>query len=223
MNPTPRRALLVVHIVTSLGWIGAVGAFLALNIVGLTTENTALARAMFVAMDVVGLYAIVPLSLASLLTGVMQGLWTPWGLIRYRWVLTKLVLGKLATMALLLHQFTAVRDAARRASMGIEVGGVGTQLVLDASAAIVVLLLATILSVFKPWGLTRYGQRKKDDAATPIGLSRSAKIMLAVVAMLLAAFAALHLAGAGMRHGGSESHESGEPANHDRHSPDMHR
>ncbi len=223
MNPTPRRTLLVVHIVTSLGWIGAVGAFLALNIVGLTSEDTALARSMFVAMDVVGLYAIVPLSLGSLLTGVLQGLWTPWGLIRYRWVLTKLVLGTLATMALLLHQFTAVREAARRASMGIEVGQVGTQLVIDASVAIVVLLFATILSVFKPWGLTRYGQRKKDDTAAPTSLSRSAKIMLVVVAVLLTAFAVLHLAGGGMRHGGSESHESGEPTKHDRHSPDMHR
>lgn len=222
MKPTPRRALLVAHVVASLGWIGAVGAFLALDIVGLTSEDTALARSMFVAMDVVGLYAIVPLSLGSLVTGVLQGLWTPWGLIRYRWVLTKLVLGTLATMALLLHQFTAVREAARRASMGIEVGQVGTQLVVDASIAIVVLLVATILSVFKPWGLTRYGQRKKDDTAAPTRLSRSAKIMLVVVAVVLGGFVAMHLAGGGMRHGGSESHGSPEPAKHDRHSPDMH-
>lgn len=39
MPPTTRRALLTVHIVVSVGWIGAVAAFLALNIVALTDDG----------------------------------------------------------------------------------------------------------------------------------------------------------------------------------------
>lgn len=200
MKPTPRKALLTAHVVFSVGWIGAVGAFLAMNIVGLTSNDRELARAMFRSMNVVGLYAIVPASVLSIVSGILQGLWTQWGLLRHRWVLTKFIIGVLSTTALLLHQFTAVREAAHRAEQGVPVGQVGVQLIADASVAIVLLLFATILSVFKPWGLTRYGQRKRDESAPPRGLAPSAKVTIAIVVVVLGAFIAIHLARGGMHH-----------------------
>jgi hypothetical protein len=198
--PVSRKALLTAHVVSSVGWIGAVAAFLALNVVGLTTEDPALSRGMFRAMNVTGLYVIVPASLLSVLTGVLQGMWTPWGLWRHRWVATKLVVGLLATLALLLHQFTAVREAARRAELGVEVGGVGAQLVADASVAIAILVFATILSIYKPWGLTRHGQRLRDSVAEPAGMSWSRKLVIAIAILAVGAFVTLHLAGGGMKH-----------------------
>lgn len=200
MDPGPRKALLTAHVVTSVGWIGAVAAFLALNIAGLTSSDPALSRAMFRAMDVAGLFVIVPASLASVVTGVLQGLWTPWGIVRHRWVLTKLVASLVATILLLLHQFTAVREAAARAEHGIPVGQIGTQLVLDASAAIAVLLFATILSIYKPWGLTRWGVRARDAEAEAKPLAGSAKLVVALVVLALGAFVTVHLAGGGMHH-----------------------
>ena len=200
MNTTPRRALLTAHIVFSVGWIGAVASFLALNIVALTTAREELARSMYVAMNVTGLYVIVPASVLTVISGIWQSLATQWGIWRHRWVATKLVLGIVATIALLLHQFTAVRTAAQHAEQGMDAHAFGVQLVADASLASVLLLVATILSVFKPWGLTRYGQRMRDDSKPPTGLSRSAKISLAIAIAVIAVMAILHGTGHAPRH-----------------------
>jgi uncharacterized membrane protein len=175
-------------------------SFLALNVVALTTATPELARSMYAAMNVIGLYVIVPASLLTLVTGIVQGVYTQWGLLQHRWVVTKLVLGVLATIALLLHQFTAVRTAAHRAADGMDPRSLGVQLVADASVAIVLLVVATVLSVVKPWGLTRYGQRKRDDTAKPTGLTRSAKVSVAIAIAVVAAFAVIHLATGGMHH-----------------------
>ena len=200
MGPASRKALLTAHVVASVGWIGAVAAFLALNVVGLTSSDPMLSRAMFRAMDVCGLFIVVPASLASVLTGILQGLWTPWGLVRHRWVITKLVVSLLATILLLLHQFTAVREAARRAELGVPVGQIGVQLVLDASAAIAILLFATVLSIYKPWGLTRWGVRARDAGAEAPPLVGSAKLVMVLAVIALGGFVILHLAGGGMHH-----------------------
>jgi hypothetical protein len=82
-------------------------------------------------------------------------------------VLAKFTLSIGATFLLLLHQFTAVAGAARRVAVTApgrvtEVGRLGTQLVGDAGLAVLVLVIITTLSVFKPWGRTRYGLRKHE-------------------------------------------------------------
>jgi hypothetical protein len=200
MKPTLCRVLLTAHIVFSVGWIGAVAAFLALNIVALTTSAPELSRSMYAAMNVTGLYVIVPASLLTVVTGIVQGLYTQWGLFRHRWVLVKLVLGLLATIALLMHQFDAVRTAAHHAASGMDPRPFGVQLVADAAVASVLLLVATILSVFKPWGLTRYGQRQRDVTAEPQGLTRSAKVSIVIAILVIAAFVVIHHAGGGMHH-----------------------
>jgi hypothetical protein len=184
--------LLTAHVVTSVGWIGAVTAFLSLAVVGFATP------AAYVAMNTIGIAVIVPAALLALTTGIVQSLVTPWGLVRHRWVLTKLVLGVLATILLVLHQFTAVTEAARRASLGLPVGSLRTQLVVDASLAIGVLVVATVLSVFKPWGLTRFGQRERGPSSP---LPTSAKLGLVLVGLVLAAVAGMHLSGHGFHHG----------------------
>ena len=46
-------------------------------------------------------FVIVPLAIASLLTGVVQALATPWGLFRHYWVVIKLFLTVFATLVLL--------------------------------------------------------------------------------------------------------------------------
>ena len=130
-----------------------------------------------------------------------------------------------ATILLVLHQFTAVAGAARRVSGTAagtlpEVGRLGTQLVADASLALVVLLVTTTLSVYKPWGRTGYGRRKQQQErgeipggtliSTPrispdpdketIGktLPLGLKIFLAVISVIVAVFAVLHLTGGGL-------------------------
>lgn len=212
MGPKLRKFALTSHITLSVSWLGAVIAFLVLSIVAIKSHESEIIRSMFVSMDLIGLYGIVPLSFAALITGLIQGLGTQWGLLRYYWVFVKFILTIFATVALVLHQFTAVKKAAEIASNGSgaifpneELSRLGLQLVGDASFAILVLLTAVVLSVYKPWGLTRYGRLKQskvslsDQGAMP--LNRGLKIFLAVVAVIILVFVLLHLAGRGLQHG----------------------
>ncbi|WP_240528194.1 hypothetical protein [Streptomyces amritsarensis] len=147
----------------SLGWFGSVAAFLALALAGLTSSSPETVRAAYVAMEVVGWFVIVPLSIATLVTGVVQSLGTVWGLMRHYWVIAKLLITVVATVLLLVHMQPVghLADAARAALVGGELEGMRIQLVADAGAAIVVLLTAAGLSVFKPRGMTRYGIRRR--------------------------------------------------------------
>ena len=82
-----RKGALLVHVATSIGWFGTVAVFLALAVTGATSSDPGLARACYAVMGVVGWAVIVPASLASLATGVVSSLGTPWGLFRYYWTL----------------------------------------------------------------------------------------------------------------------------------------
>lgn len=193
MNPPLRRLMLAVHVATSVGWLGAVAAFLVLSLAGLSALDGERIRACYLAMDLIGRYLIVPLSAMALASGLIQSLGTQWGLFHHYWVAAKFGLTVAATIGLLVHQFTAVAAAADRASRlapellrDPALQGLGQQLALDAALAIAVLLTTTALSVYKPWG--------------PIGETRSFRVALWALAAMTLTFVIVHLAGGGLGH-----------------------
>lgn len=164
MAPGLRKFALTAHITFSVSWIGAVAGFLALAITGLISPDVQKVRAAYLAMEIVGWFLIVPLCFASLLSGLVQALGTPWGLFRHYWVLIKFLITVFSTLILLLHMkpITYLASvAAEKALLSNDLRGLRVQLVADASAALVALLVATTLSVYKPRGLTPYGRRKQ--------------------------------------------------------------
>src|ERR1700739_4132295 len=116
MTPGFRKLNLTAHVTSSVGWLGAVACFLVLSVVGLISHDAETVRGTYLAMNLIGQYIMVPLSVAALLTGVVHSLGTEWGLFRYYWVLAKFALTIGATILLLVHQFKAVAEAARRVS-----------------------------------------------------------------------------------------------------------
>ena len=76
MRPRLRRFVLTAHVISSVGWLGAVAVFLGLSVVGLTSQDAQVVRAVHLAMEPAGWMVLVPLSLASLLTGLVQSLGT---------------------------------------------------------------------------------------------------------------------------------------------------
>ena len=166
LGPWLRKLTLTAHVACSVGWLGAVAGFLALAVAGLTSRDPRTVAAVHPAMELLTLYVIVPLSLASLLTGLIQSLGTAWGLFRHYWVLVKLLLACVATVVLLLQlrPIGYLADAARGAAAPIEdLREVRISMALHAAGGLLVLLMTTILSVYKPRGLTRYGQRKQHE------------------------------------------------------------
>jgi len=169
MTPPVRKFALTAHVTSSVGWLGAVAAFLALAVAGLTSQDPQVVRAAYLAMELTAWFVIVPLSLASLVTGLVQSLGTTWGLFRHYWVLIKLVMTILATLALLVHMRPIsymARVAATTTIARADHRGVRVQLVATAGAALLVLLVATTLGVFKPRGITPYGRRKQNNQRT---------------------------------------------------------
>jgi hypothetical protein len=164
LPPRLRKLALTAHVTFSVGWLGAVATFLALAVVGLTSEDAQRVRAAYLAMELTASFIIVPFCLASLLTGLVQSLWTVWGLFRHYWVLAKFIITVLSTVILMVHmrpiEYMANVATGAAFSSG-DFRRLRIQLAADAGAALVALLLATTLSVFKPRGLTPYGWRKQ--------------------------------------------------------------
>jgi hypothetical protein len=154
--PAPwRRALLLVHVTSAVGLVGAVAGFLALALAGAGGDI-----GVYGAMRVLTVEVIVPLAAASLVVGVASSLLTPWGLLRHYWVIAKLGLTAIAVLVLLL-QLPTISGLAEAAARGSLAGDSGGQLamIVHAGGGLVVLVLATLLSVYKPRGLTRRGLR----------------------------------------------------------------
>lgn len=175
-----RKFALTAHVTCSVGWAGAVASFLALGIAGLISQDAQIVRAAYLAMDLTGWFIIVPLTFASLLTGLVQALGTSWGLFRHYWVLMKLLITLLSTLLLLVHMQPTSRlaGAAVEALSSPDLRQMRIQLVADASLALLALLVATTLAVYKPRGMTRYGtrrEREQVDAGKP-GVGSAARM-----------------------------------------------
>ncbi|RQP21977.1 hypothetical protein [Piscinibacter terrae] len=162
MNPYLRKAAVIAHLTCSVGWLGAVACFLALAVAGLTSSDVSTVRAAYLAMGLISWFVIVPLSIASPLTGVIQSLGTAWGLFRHWWVVVKLLITLPSTAFLLLHMRAIdrlARVAAETTLASNDLRALRIQLATDAGAAVVVLLVVVVLAIYKPRGVTRYGQR----------------------------------------------------------------
>jgi hypothetical protein len=144
----------VLHVATSVGWLGAVAAFLALVAVGIGADGRQTDP--LAAAAIVVWWVVLPLALASLATGILSSLVSPWGLLRHYWVVTKLVLTAVATVVLVL-QMPTVATLAEQPPVAAEAA---TSSVVHAIGGMVVLLAATVLGVVKPRGMTRRGARR---------------------------------------------------------------
>jgi hypothetical protein len=165
LTPGLRKFALTAHVTASVGWLGSIVGFLALAITGLTSHNLQLVRSSHFAMDLTAWYVIIPFSFASLVTGLISSLGTKWGLFRHYWVVFKLLINVLANIVLLMYVPTLDYFAAVAANPTLSTSDLqmlrDPSAVLHSSLALLLLLVATILGLYKPRGLTPYGRRKQ--------------------------------------------------------------
>jgi hypothetical protein len=213
--PTLRRFALTAHLTSSIGWIGAVLVFLALAAIGLTSQDERTVRGAYLVMAPAAWFVLVPLAHASLISGVALSLGTPWGLIRHYWVVLKLMITAFSTVILLIYMGTFRHMAGVAADPILELDVVRNPSPLVHSVlALILLVAASILGVYKPFGMTPYGQRQQSArggviapsesplrlrATTPGNVS-SGLFALAFSVGLLLILALLHLAGVLVAH-----------------------
>ncbi len=165
MTPRLRKFALTVHLTFSVGWIGAVMAYLALVVAAMTSQDTQTVRAAYLAMELTGWFVLVPLALASLLTGLVMSVGTKWGMFRHWWVLITLLLTVVAVLVLLSESELISRVAAMAAEPTTTDDSLravpGT--LPHSVGGLVVLLVIQVLNVYKPQGVTPYGWRKQQE------------------------------------------------------------
>lgn len=169
--PALRRSILVVHIAASVGWLGAVLAYIPLDVATAVSTDESTVRSAYVAMHVVAKWALVPLALAAFVTGVVVSLGTPWGLFRHWWVVLSLALTALAVVVLVVEVRVVAALAAAAADPTTtldELRALPSTLPHSIGGALV-LVFVTALNVVKPRGLTRYGWRKAKHEAKDAG------------------------------------------------------
>lgn len=142
IQPLPRRVRqiwMILHVVCSVGWLGVLIASLALCLTALGTDDPARSAALHTAVTSLSDTFVLPGTLLVLLTGVVLGMGTRWGLVKHYWVLGKLVI------ALVLLVVANIVFA--------ETAGAVSLLTLLTS-------LATVLSILKPWGRVNWRRSK---------------------------------------------------------------
>jgi hypothetical protein len=216
--PAVRRFTFTTHVASSAGWVGAVVVFLALAVIGLTSKDEATVRGAYLVMAPAAWFVLVPLAHASLLSGIALSLGTAWGLFRHYWVVFKLLITVLATVVLMIYMGTFRQMAGVATDPVVELRLVrNPSPMVHAILALVLLLAATVLGIYKPFGMTAYGQRNREEegqrlsstpfprlavervdgvANTPRWLVVSGIIALGILLLLVF----LHLSGASLQH-----------------------
>lgn len=165
MPPRVRRFMLTAHVISSVGWLGAASAYIALAVFVLSNQDAETVRVAILAMEPMALFVIIPLAIASLLTGIVQSLGTRWGLLRHYWVLFKLLL-TVAAVFVLLEYTTSLVGLSGIATQPTLTGADLAMLrdpghLVHSGGGLLVLIVTTVLAMYKPRGMTRYGQRKQ--------------------------------------------------------------
>jgi hypothetical protein len=152
LAPRWRKTVLTLHVITAVGWLGTDLVLVTLGISGVAGADPAV---VYPAMGLIGTTLFIPLSLAVWLIGVFNAWTTPWGVFRHWWVMTKLaivtVMLGLVVFALRPNLVAALNDG----------GALPQQQRLNLLVAPIVsstlLIIATVLSTFKPWGRRQPG------------------------------------------------------------------
>jgi hypothetical protein len=151
MTTRARRWWLFAHVVSSVGWIGVELSLLALGLVGKLASDPTVVRSCYVVAGVLGDIFYFPAAAIALVSGLVLGLGTKWGLVRYRWVALKLVINVVLLIGGSLMVIPVFASASEAAVRGDPVGKTTIMLVTAMTAGLALLLVATGVSVFKPW------------------------------------------------------------------------
>ncbi|HET8629612.1 MAG TPA: hypothetical protein VFL91_19515 [Thermomicrobiales bacterium] len=153
LSPPWRKLLVSLHIIVSVGLLGADAAVLLLCVAGARGADPSM---IYPAAHLIGGNLLVPLALLAVATGLALGLFTPWGLVRYWWVAIKLALTVAGTVLALLVLVPTLGTAATAAATGAPLSSAyRLGLVRDTTAASTVLIMTVLLAVYKPFGRLR--------------------------------------------------------------------
>jgi hypothetical protein len=165
LNRPARRACLVVHVVASAAWLGLTLGLPALGVTAATDSSPETVEAAVRCMKLFADRLLLPLALLTLASGLVLALGTPWGLARHRWVYTKFWL----TLGTTVATFFALRPGVNSAVAAVAADGPlpdAGDVLFGPVVSLSAYVFMTVISLLKPWGLTRRGRRLRARAAS---------------------------------------------------------
>jgi hypothetical protein len=206
MTPRLRKFALTAHVTSSVGWLGTVASFQALAIAAVTSREPETVRSFYLGMELIGWYIIIPFCVASLVTGLVMSLGTPWGLFRHYWVLVKFLITVISALILFgfTQTLTSLGEMAADPTLSVsELGNLKQSPVLHSGGGLLAIFVATMLAVYKPWGMTPYGRRKRDaavvhDSGSATSIPWRLYLLLGIISLVLL-FLVIHLINGGPR------------------------
>lgn len=166
VSPRGKKALVTTHVVFSGSWLGVGVVMVTLTVLGLRSDDAATVQVSYELLELFDMTILPWSSIGAILSGIAVSLTSKWGLVRHYWIITKLVIAItiIASAFSFLHRWVvsaAERSAqfAAAAGDGAGVGELGVWLVTGFGTAVFFVALAMVLSVYKPWGKTRFAGR----------------------------------------------------------------
>jgi hypothetical protein len=153
-----RKGILVVHIASAGTWLG-LDVAMAVVIFTAVFDHDAATRAL--CYQAVKLFAVTPLFAAGIIclaSGVVLGLGSRYGLVRYWWVAMKLALNIMLTGLVplaLTPGLSGLSELGRELAAGHLVTATVGNMIYPPIVSPAALLVALVLAVVKPWGRIR--------------------------------------------------------------------
>ncbi len=158
--------MLSLHIVTAVGALATDAILLSLAATGRLSRDADLIRAVYLVMDLLLSAVLLPFAPTALVTGILLGLGSHWGVVRHYWVLTKLVLTLAAATAAVLLLRPALNESAANVLAvpladlpATGTGPVAIRVMAGPTIGVLMMTAAVVLAVSKPWGRTRFRAR----------------------------------------------------------------
>ena len=153
-----RKGILVVHIVSADAWIGIDAVMGVVVFTALLAEDDNTRALCYRALELFAVWPLLTTGLVCLASGVVLGLGTKYGLVRYWWVAIKLVLNIVLTALVLVAlrpEVTKAAEQGRQFAAGETASLTVGDLIFPPIVSPTALLIAVVLAVFKPWGRIR--------------------------------------------------------------------
>jgi Predicted integral membrane protein (DUF2269) len=168
LSASARKLTLTIHIISAIGWIGVDFVLFVFAFTGLTSDDPSTIAICYQAIEMFAVVLLVPLGLLSLATGLLLGWGSKYGILRYHWVLWKLILNLVLTTLVIVLLRPGVNEAAdlvteSPGTIPDQLEQARANLIFPPTVSITVLTFATVLAVYKPWGRTKYGRRRLEE------------------------------------------------------------
>lgn len=159
LSPSWKKAMLGLHLTFTGILLGCTAVIVVLVIASLATEDEDVLRASYTVMHLLATSSIRASSIGTVVTGVILSVFTHWGLLRYYWIVYKIIMTALSVAVGVvgfyywsLNGVTMIAEEGMRALDDPAFVMNNQQLWLGLVFQVLSLVSMVFVSVFKPWG-----------------------------------------------------------------------